>query len=132
MTDIPSGQSVEVVLDDLALAKIIAQAAAETPGVVRLQPRPTRVVGRAASNLVQQAASAATGRPVPATRPDPDAVDIEHTPDTLQIVVRLITGCEPAVISIAEQVLANIGQQLEQAGQGPAEIHVQIVDVDPI
>ncbi|MET3807800.1 putative alkaline shock family protein YloU [Nakamurella sp. UYEF19] len=123
---------IPVVVSDLALAKISAQAAVAIPGVVRLAPTLTKVVHSALSRVARSLTNAPSVDHGPA---DPGAVEIEQRTDgPTAVTVRIIAGGDPSVLATVDAVSESVHSALMTLPDLSAtafEVIVVVVDTEP-
>ena len=126
MTDSPA---VPGRIDRDRLARVAATAARAVPGVRRLQPDLKHLVGRAARELF--AGLAAAGESGLAAPDDtyPTGIDVDRTPDGIDVTLRVVTGTSPAPHQVALDVLQSVADALAATGLA-ARVRVVVVDVE--
>lgn len=112
-----------------AVAKIVAHAAVNTPGVTRLAPSiGGRIKGtavRAGKRVVQAAVTDAD----PAADPDAVAIDPADDGGITTVTVRIVAATEPPVLQTVAAVHRAVTQALDDLPY-PAELVIQVIDVD--
>lgn len=111
-----------------AVAKIVAHAAATTPGVTRLAPS---LAGRIKGTAVRATKLLVQSAPVDADPvADPDAIVIDSGDDgsVTTITVRIVASADPPVLQTVNAVHYAVSQALTEF-EYEAEIVVLVVDV---
>jgi uncharacterized alkaline shock family protein YloU len=117
-------------VSDLVVAKIAAQAAADTPGVARLAPSLTTVIK---STLTKAARSLINQPEAEAGRADPGAAEITHTEGELtQITIRIIASGTPPVLPTVNAVHLAIHHAVQAIAPMPVDVTVLVVDTEPV
>lgn len=117
-------------VSDTALAKMIAQATADTPGVARLAPNlASRIKGAAVRAARQLTAPSIES----ARQADPAAIDIEEPSDTnpLAVTIRIIATGDPPVIATLAAIHDTVTATLKAAGHPDSAVTVIVIDTDP-
>ena len=121
----------DLVVSDVALAKIAAQAASEVPGVARLAPSLTKVLK---STLVQ-AAKTLVNQPdeqEDTERADSRAVEIEHVnPDLATVTIRIIATGDPTVLLTVDAVQRAVQEAIDTHAPTPINVAVLVVGAEP-
>lgn len=135
MTEDAPGTGPQLVTSDRTLAKIIAYRASLTEGVIRLQPRLTRVLGRAALGVTRRATTRLASQDPLDSASDFDTAGIEIQRDpstgTVGISIRIIAATTPPVLTTAAELHTRIAHDLRTlAALEHVEVCVQILDIE--
>ncbi|MDQ2847961.1 MAG: hypothetical protein M3Y77_16780 [Actinomycetota bacterium] len=117
-------------VSDTALAKMVAQATADTPGVARLAPNLASRIKDAAVRAVRQVTAPAIES---ARHADPAAVDIEEPSDTtpLTVTIRIIATGDPPVIATLAAIHHTVTATLKAAGHPDSAVTVIVIGTEP-
>lgn len=117
-------------VSDTALAEMVAQATADTPGVARLAPNLASRIKGAAARAVRQVTAPSIES---ARQPGPAAVDIEEPSDTtpLTVTIRIIATGDPPVIATLVAIHDTVTATLKAAGHPNSAVTVIVIDTEP-
>ena len=118
---------VELDLSDTALAKLAAQAAADTPGVRRLAPTLGERLKGAALRAARQLTDAPPEDPRAA---DPSAVDLDSEDGGVEVAVRIVAALDPPVLITVAAVRDAVTAAMSGVGRPVASMTVTVVDVE--